>query len=446
MTVTPRKDALLADNTRTMAQRWSNETAWDWYNAQGWKMGANFLPSTASNQLEMWQQFYWPTQEKVIERELGWASQMGYNAMRVFLHNLVYENEGQEAYLNRIERFLEISSSHGIRIMFVFFDSCWDPYPVYGKQPEPRPFIHNSRWAQSPGRAILENPSNYTSLKPYIQSVLRRFGNDTRVLLWDLFNEADNPNTNSYGYSNLTRVPAASDTNATDLLPQDKIKYSVALLNQTFSWAREVGPIQTPLTAPVWGNNDKIMEKLILENVDVISFHNYAHVSGLANQTQYLLDTYDRPVVCSEYMARPIGSTFDPNLGYLKNMSVFAFNWGLVAGRSQTKYPWDSWVSEYNETSLNVWFHDVLQQDGTPFNETEYLYIHDMIKTSGITWDLFRNVQWWWLVLPAVLACLVVVRLFKMVRRRRRSASHNYHSGAQTMTEQDLTDNDLELI
>jgi hypothetical protein len=403
-------------------------------------MGANFLPSTASNQLEMWQQDSWSLQEQVIHKELSWASNMGYNAMRVFLHNLIYENEGQDAYLERIEHFLEIASSQNIRILFVFFDGCFDPNPVYGKQPEPRPFVHNSRWVQSPGRAILESPSNYSSLKPYVQSVLRRFGNDTRVLLWDLFNEPDNPNTGSYGYSIIPRVPAASDAYATEMLPELKVKYSVALLNQTFEWARQVGPLQTPLTVAIFGTESKALEALLVENVDVISFHNYDNITGLANQTQHLLDTYGRPVICSEYMARPIGSTFDPNLGYLKSESIFAFNWGFVSGRSQTIYPWDSWTRQYN-TTPTMWFHDVLQQDGSPFNETEYLYIREMgMVGNGVNWDSFKPAIWW-IVVPVVLLSILPRR------RRRTRANHKYLPGAPTaVVEEALNDNDLELL
>ena len=426
-----------------MAQRWSNQTAWEWHNAQKWHMGANFLPSTASNQLEMWQHNYWEMQEPVIRKELKWASEMGYNAMRVFLHNLVYDHEGQDVYLDRIERFLEIASSHNIRILLVFFDGCWDPFPIYGKQPDPRPYIHNSRWLQSPGRKILENPPSYSTLKPYVQSVLRRFGNDTRVLLFDMFNEPDNPNWTSYGHSNLTRVPAAHDANGTELLPYLKVQYSVALLNATMQWAREVGPLKTPLTVAIRGSNDKSLEKLILETVDVISFHNYDNITGLAAQTQYLLSTYGRPVVCSEYMARPQNSTFDPNLGYLRNQSVFAFNWGFVSGRSQTIYPWNSWTMQYNE-SLDVWFHDVLRDDGSPYNEAEYDYILQVSKGGSSFWD-YANPQLWWVALPAVFALLVVFRLVGVIRRRRRTrVSHNYQSGAAA--EEDFTDNDLELL
>lgn len=428
-----------------VAQRWSNKTAWEWHNAQDWQMGANFLPSTASNQLEMWQHNYWQRQEPVIHRELEWASEMGYNAMRVFLHNLVYEHEGEDVYLNRIERFLEIASSHGIRILLVFFDGCWDPYPRYGKQEEPRPYIHNSRWVQSPGREILENPSNYsTTLKPYVQSILRRFGNDTRVLLFDMFNEPDNPNKNSYGHSNVTRVPAAQHVNGTELEPHLKVQYSVALLNATMQWAREVGPIQTPLTVAIRGSNDESLEKLILETVDVISFHNYDNITELAAQTQHLLSTYGRPVVCSEYMARPQQSTFDPNLGYLRNQSVFSFNWGFVSGRSQTIYPWNSWTMQYNESSLDVWFHDVLQKDGKPYNESEYDYILQVANggASSAFWD-YANTQLWWMVLPAVLALLIVFGIVGVIRRQRRR-TRAYQSGAAA--EEDLTDNDLELL
>ena len=353
-----------------VAPRWTETEAWDWYNAQGWIMGANFVPSTASNQLEMWQQDYWNA--SVIDRELAWASSMKFNSIRVFLHNLIWEYEGEE-YLDRIDQFLEICASHNIRPMFVFWDGCWDPNPHYGKQPEPRPHVHNSRWVQSPGRTALENET--ITLKPYIQSVLRRFGNDTRVLLWDLFNEPDNPNTDSYGSGTTPSVPAAADAAGTELPADLKIKYSLKLLNSTMSWARAVGPLRTPLTVPFYRGEDISIQNWIVRNVDIISFHNYYDaLSGMMTQTKNLLKTYKRPVICTEYLARTENSNFNPILGYLHSEGVWAFNWGLVSGRSQAIYPWDSWTTEY-DAEPQTWFQDVLRPDGTPYRDKEYRYI-----------------------------------------------------------------------
>ena len=407
-----------------VAPRWTKTEAWDWYKAQGWRMGANFVPSTASNQLEMWQKDYWNA--SVIDRELAWASSMKFNSMRVFLHNLIWEHEGEE-YLDRIDQFLEISASHNIRPMFVFWDGCWDPNPHYGKQPEPRPYVHNSRWVQSPGRTALEN--EIITLKPYTQSVLRRFGNDTRVLLWDLFNEPDNPNTDSYGSSSIPRVPVAEDAAGTELPTDHKVKYSLKLLNSTMSWAREVGPLHTPLTVPFYGGEDPSIQDWIVHNVDIISFHNYDSLPGMMIQTKHLLQVYQRPVICTEYMARPENSTFNPILGYLHSEGVWAFNWGLVSGRSQTIYPWDSWTNEY-DAEPHTWFHDVLRANGTPYRYSEYHYISQVSSFTSI-WSLPKisaeNANIWSVLLAlALLEVWFVLLVLRNQRQRWVSANKNF--------------------
>ncbi len=78
-------------------------------------------------------------------------------------------------------------------------------------------------------------------------------------------------------------------------------------------------------------------------------------------------------------MARPPGSTFDPVLAILKKEKVAAYNWGLVAGKSQTIYPWASWKKPYSEEP-EVWFHDIFRQDGTPFSDDEVQYIRTVIR------------------------------------------------------------------
>ena len=71
-------------------------------------------------------------------------------------------------------------------------------------------------------------------------------------------------------------------------------------------------------------------------------------------------------MLCSEYMARPVGSTFDPVLAYLKQEHIGAYNWGFVAGKTQTIYPWDSWHKAYS-SEPPVWFHDIFRPDGSPY-------------------------------------------------------------------------------
>ena len=348
--------------------RWPAEKSWAWYDATPWPVGANFVPSTAINQLEMWQAETFDPE--TIDRELGWAAEIGMNTMRVFLHDLAWKQD-PEGFLDRVDKYLEIADRRGIRTLFVIFDGVWHPYPKPGPQPEPKPGLHNSGWVQSPGRAILEDPARHDELKPYVQAVLRRYKNDRRVLVWDLFNEPENSNANSYG----------AKGEKLELDPDTKRKRAFELLEKTFAWAREVNPSQ-PLTCGVWAGDylkkPDPLQRLSLEASDVISFHTYSGPEHAQRLTEGLLKL-GRPVLCTEYMARANRSTFELILPIFHQHKVGAYNWGLVAGRSQTIYPWDSWRQRYTEEP-KPWHHDVFRRDGTPYDTKEVRLIHRFAK------------------------------------------------------------------
>jgi len=338
------------------AKPWTPEQANAWYAKQPWLAGANYVPATAVSQLEMWQAETFDP--KRIDLELGWAEKLGFNTMRVFLHDIPWQQDS-DAYLKRIEQFLQISAKHGIRPMFVFFDSCWNPQPKPGKQPGPRPHVHNSGWVQSPGAAILGDPSKHDSLKPYVVGVISRFRDDNRVLAWDLFNEPCNDNGGRF---------TANEAN-------NKVANATILLRKSFEWAREAKPTQ-PLSSGIWsgdyGNPNEI-QRVQLENSDIINFHAYDTLEITRSKVDKLRK-WGRPIFCTEYMARPTGSTFQNILPYFAKEKIAAYNWGFVDGRSQTIYPWDSWTKTYT-AEPDLWFHDILRRDGTPYlkDETELI-------------------------------------------------------------------------
>lgn len=360
--------ALHAATTSAPESRWSVKKADAWGKKTGWLVGCNFIPSTAENELEMWQaDTYDPT---TIDRELGWAQGLGFNCVRVFLHDIPWQ-EDPKGYLKRIDNFLKLAHKHHIKVMFVLFDSCWDPYPKAGPQPPPRPFVHNSRWVQCPGAAYLGHPERLDELKPYVQGIVGRFRNDKRIAFWDVYNEPDNMNWHSYGKEE----------------PANKMASALLLLKKAFAWAREMKPSQ-PLSSGVWQGDwadpDKLspFEKVQLGESDIITFHNYGRLADVEARV-HNLRRYDRPIICTEYMARPLGSTFNPILGWFKDHDVGAFNWGFVSGKTQTIYPWDSWDRTYT-SEPPVWFHDIFHTDGTPYIPAEVEYIRRVTGASGM--------------------------------------------------------------
>jgi hypothetical protein len=347
----------------TSAQQWPAAKANEWYAQQPFLVGSNFIPSTAINQLEMWQAdtFDLPT----IDRELGFAEGLGMNTMRVFLHNLLWQQDPL-GFLQRMDQFLQVADKHHIKIAFVIFDSVWDPYPKLGKQRDPKPHVHNSGWVQSPGADMLKDPSRWNKeLKPYVEGVIGHFREDKRVLMWDLMNEPDNTNP-PYKGKELSR----------------KIQPSLDLLQKEWSWARHENPSQ-PLTSGVWKDDDwsndaklSQMAHFQLHNSDVITFHSYGPPDEMRSRIQSL-QHLGRPIICTEYMARPMGSTFQAILPILNHEHVGAYNWGFVSGKSQTIYPWDSWEKAYT-AEPTIWFHDIFRKDGTPYDAQEVALIRQI--------------------------------------------------------------------
>ena len=344
--------------------RWEEGKANSWYKHQPWLVGSNFIPSDAVNQLEMWQSDTF--NPEIIDKELGLAENLGMNSARVFLHDLVWQ-EDTLGFQRRIEAFLTIANKHRIKPIFVLFDSCWDPYPHPGPQREPTPGVHNSRWVQSPGATALADPVQAARLQAYVKGVVGLFGKDRRILAWDMWNEPDN------GMSAYGRVDLAN-----------KSEVVVAMLPKVFQWARSEHPVQ-PLTSGLWTGDwsalDKMneVERIQVGFSDVISFHNYGKPDDFERRVKWL-QQYHRPILCTEYMARPQGSTFEGILPIAKKYKVGAYNWGLVNGKTQTNLPWDSWEHPYVTNPPAVWFHDIFRADGTPYSAQEFTFIRGVTK------------------------------------------------------------------
>jgi hypothetical protein len=337
---------------------WSIAEANAWYAKQPWLTGANFIPADAINELEMWQASTFDPAE--IDRELGWAQrEFGMNTMRVFLHDLAWKQD-PEGFKQRIDQFLAIAARHGIKPVFVLFDSCWDPNPKIGPQHAPIPGVHNSGWLRSPSRAALLDPAEEPRLRAYVEDVVGSFAKDERVLAWDVWNEPDNLAGGAYAEGDRAREEAR----VAELLPK------------VFAWARSGRPIQ-PLTSGVWKGSDwspngqlSAVQHIQIGQSDVISFHDYGWPEEFEARVRQL-KPWGRPLLCTEWLARSAGSTVDTVLPIGRRENVGMINWGFTQGKIQTWFPWESWDHPYATKPPTIWFHDLVKPDGTPYRERE---------------------------------------------------------------------------
>jgi len=339
--------------------RWSKEAADDWIKKTGWLTGCNFIPSTASNQIEMWSAETFD--RETISRELSWAREIGLNSVRVYLHDLVWEHD-RDGFISRIHEFLEIAGKLGISVLPVIFDDCWDPNPSPGKQPDPVPGLHNSRWVESPGMTIVKDSGRWQRLETYVHDILTEFGKDKRIVMWDLYNEVGNTFLPSLSKPQPRKAFALAGIILGRLLFRNR---SIDLLKKTFEWARSCSPEQ-PLTSSIWFM-DRKLNRYLLEESDIITFHNYKDVNSLKKQIAELKKS-GRPLICTEYMARTSGSRFETHLPVFKSEGVGCYSWGLVAGKTQTHF---SWKSQKGSGEPELWFHDILRSDGSAYNEKE---------------------------------------------------------------------------
>ena len=359
--------------------RWTEERAWQWHNENGWMVGTNFNPSTSINQLEFWQEETYDPE--TIERELEWSAELGMNMHRVYLHNLLWDQDSI-GFLERVDNYLNISESKDIKTLFVLLDDVWHPVPKLGKQPEPIPFVHNSGWVQAPGSEILGDSSRHDELKNYVKGVISHFADDKRVVGWDLYNEPDNVASsdpenlvNNINFRGLNRGPEV----------KEKHIYSLSLLKKTFMWAREVNPSQ-PLTVGLWKDSEKwndidslsAIDRFAISNSDVISFHAYGDLEETLKKIEDL-EQFNRPLLCTEYLARGEQNTFQIMLPLFKEKEIAAVNWGFVAGKTNTAFPWSSWQVEFDSLP-KIWHHDIYLPDKTPYDEKEIAFLKNILS------------------------------------------------------------------
>ena len=347
---------LAALHAADAAERWTAAKANEWYAAQPWLVGCNFLPSTAVNDVEMWQAETFDA--ATIGRELGWAHDLGFNTVRVFLNYVVWEADA-DGLKKRFDRFLAIADKQGIRVMPILFDDCnfAGRTAAIGKQPDPVPGVHNSQWVSSPPLAMVADRAAWPKLEQYVKDMVGTFAQDRRVVIWDLYNEPGNS-----GMGEKSRP----------------------LMEAAFAWAHELKPTQ-PLTTGAFVNFNAPLSQRMMELSDIVSFHGYDDRKGIEAKLK-ICGGYGRPVLCTEWLLRQGGNNFESLLPLFRGRKIGCYNWGLVAGRMQTYFHWGS---KPGTPEPALWQHDILRKDGTPFNAQEVQFIK--VTTGRLAASTYTN-------------------------------------------------------
>ena len=204
-------------------------------------------------------------------------------------------------------------------------------------------------WTPSPGHGMVRDPKTWPRLEKYVKDIITSFKDDRRVWVWDLYNEPTN--------SGLGSV-------------------SVPLVRKVFAWAREAGPSQ-PLTVGRWNGNRKLNE-IISQESDVVTFHQYANAKALGRIITDL-QKQGRPIICTEWMVRTLGSRFRTYLPIFLKARVGCMHWGLLNGKTQTHY---AWGSKAGAPEPKVWFVDLYRKDHTPYDPKEIETIRKHITSS----------------------------------------------------------------
>ena len=261
--------------------------------------GANYVPSYARNDVQTWMDY----DPAVIDRELGYAERLKLNTVRVFLQIAVYEHNPQR-FLDNFENFLGLCEKHHIRMMPVVFDSCFGEFPDLVK-------YRDMDWMACPGQNRL-GPEHWPAMEKYVHDVVGTHKQDPRIVLWDVMNE---PYITSFNKD------------------ADK-KLIHTFLGRALDMARATGPVQ-PLSVGWEFWPLAIDPQQHLDQVDVISFHNYTTdlAEAIAKAREGALKP-GKPVIINEVVRRP-GQTFDYAMRTLRETKIGWCFWELMLGKTE---------------------------------------------------------------------------------------------------------------
>lgn len=373
-------DSCVPEEKELKMHRWSVDQAWDWYKSRPWIRGFNYVASDCVNRIEQWQELDHAAKEDTFGREFALASEAGFNAVRSILPFEVWQQE-HDGFMERLESFLHIAHRHGIDVMIVFGNDCTVPKerytpPVLG--PQPVDWGYHGGVARSPhdvlgspGYSVLDEPALAEQFAGMVDEVVGRYAHDARVNIWDLFNEPGNSLRESMSLPHVRRF---------------------------FDVARSHEPDQ-PLTAGPWrvrpsGELSEI-EQAAMDMSDVITFHDYGAYT-LSVKILDRLKREGRPLLNTEWLHRMQGNDVATHLPLYFLERVGCYNWGLVAGKSQTYEPWEAiWrrreAGQGDHYDFTKWQHDLFRPNLRPYDPDEVEILSEYTQLAD---DHFRQGLW----------------------------------------------------
>ena len=111
-----------------------------------------------------------------------------------------------------------------------------------------------------------------------------------------------------------------------------------------------------------------------------MTFHCYKNAKALSAEIRRL-KAHGRPVICTEWMRRPVKSTVAECLGLFADADVGCLSWGLVNGKTQTHLPWGH--RPENLPYVGAWQHDLYRGDMSPYDPLEIETIKATVKRKS---------------------------------------------------------------
>ena len=350
-----------------MKSKWTTDKIWDWYNEREWITGFNFIPSTTINGIELWQEYNHERVFADVGKELYLANALGYNSVRMVLPFSIWRVE-PELFFKHVDEMLELLNKFGITMMPILFNDCLVPKERYrqiefGKQPEPvKGYFGGSPVTCFDGQgnvgySITDDEGMDEIVEEYIKQLANKYGQDDRILIWNVWNEAGNSNRGTMSLPMMTNV---------------------------FNWLRKYD-VSQPLTADVWGNMeekkgnpcieltnprmDSEIELASIELSDIVSFHyygDYMHVRKVIDD----LKKYNRPLIIDEWLHRPMGSYIQSHLPLFKKENIGSYMFGFVNGKCQFNEVWEE-IRDRKDLDVSLWMHDIFHSNFEPYDSEE---------------------------------------------------------------------------